>query len=309
MTGTPVLAALLALAATQAPAARAPAALTALWRDTPSDTSRVRIDSIPLVVEPSALLLREGAIYTVSDSFPKVYRIDFGPTGQAIRPEFWSPSGMPAVTDLEALTSLPGGEVLVAHETTGAIFVLRPFPTVACAAWQTEIAGDCFVGRPNCGIEAMAALPDGRLFVAKERQPRGAFLFDVPSEPCKGTTLTGRVYLKLPDEVGSDISDATYDAATGHLLLVARSRQQVIELSIPEIPRGSTAPVDLPLVGTFSYAASENALDYIGIDFHQVEGIAVDEERVLHLIVDNNSRKSRSFGDWRSALLRFFPVD
>lgn len=303
------LASLLGLAMMQAPAAGAPEALTDLWRDTPSDTKRVRIDSIPLVVEPSALLLRDGAIYTVSDSFPKIYRIGFGPTGQMIRPEFWSPSGMPPVTDLEALTSLPGGEVLVSHETTGSIFVLDPFPTVACAAWQTEIAGDCFIGRPNCGIEAMAALPGGRLFVAKERQPRGAFLFDIPAETCKGTALTGRIYLKLPDAVGSDISAATYDEATGHLLIVARSRQQVVELEIPDIPEGRTAPVELSLVGTFGYATSEDALDYIGIDFHQVEGIAVDENRVLHLVVDNNSRKSRSFGNWRAALLRFFPVD
>jgi len=187
--------------------------------------------------------------------------------------------------------------------------VLHPFPTVVCAAWQTEIAGDCFIGRPNCGIEAMAALPNGRLFVAKERQPRAAYLFDMPAEACKGATLANRVYLKLPDEVGSDISDATYDEITGHLLLVARSLQQVVELEIPDIPAGSTAPVDLRLVGTFGYAASENVLDYVGIDFHQVEGIAVDESRVLYLVVDNNSRKSRSFGNWRAALMRFFPVD
>lgn len=305
----PALAFVLGLAAMQAAAASAPNALTPLWRDTPSDITRVRIDSIPLAVEPSALLIRDGEIYTVSDSFPKIYRIAFGPNGEMIRPEFWSPSGMPPATDLEALTALPGGEVLAAHETTGSIFVLNPFPTVVCAAWQTEVAGDCFIGRPNCGIEAMAALPGGRLFVAKERQPRGAFLFDTPKETCTGATLTGRIYLKLPDEVGSDISGATYDEATQHLLIVARSRQQVVELAVPEIPEGSTAPVELALVGTFGYAASEDVLDYIGIDFHQVEGIAVDEKRVLHLIVDNNSRKSRSFGNWRSALLRFFPVE
>lgn len=184
--------------------------------------------------------------------------------------------------------------------------MLAPFPEKVCAVWSTGVAGTCFFGRPNCGVEALAAVPGG-LFVAKERDPRSAWLFDLPETPCADTALSGRTYLRLPEEIGGDIGAATFDAATGHLLVVARSVQRVMELRLPERPAGDTSPRSLSLVGSFSYAATEDALDYAGPAFHQVEGIAVDDRRVLHLIVDNNERLSRRFGNRNAALLRFYP--
>jgi hypothetical protein len=155
----------------------------------------------------------------------------------------------------------------------------------------------------------MAVVPGGRLFVAKERETRGAWLFDLPETPCAAHTLTGRTYLKLPDEVGADISAATYDAASGHLLLVARSRQKVLEFEVPPPTPEDTSPRPLPLVGAFSFANTERALGYpAGLFYSQVEGIAVDANRVLHLMVDNNRQESSRFGDRRAALIRFFPV-
>jgi phytase-like protein len=286
-----------------------PASITSAWRDDPSDPNVTRIDAIPGITEPSDLLLRGGSLFTVSDSHRSVYRLAFdGPGGAPRRAGTWTPSGLPDAVDLEALAELPTGEVLLASENTGSIFVLSPFPEHACAAWTSGIPGSCFIGRPNCGIEAMAVLPGGRLFAAKERDPRGAWLFDLPAKPCTAAVLSGRTYLKLPDEVGPDIAAATYHAGTGHLLLVARSRQRVLELEVPEPTPGDTSPRALALVGSFSYASAENVLDYEGIDFHQVEGIAVDDRNVLYLCVDNNDRFSRAFGNARPALIRFFPV-
>ena len=287
-----------------------PAVVTSLWRDTPGDAARVRIDQIPDLTEPSDLLLRDGLLYTVSDSYRLVYQIDFtGPGGSIRRAGAWSPSGMALQTDLEALASLPGGEVLVASETDGAVFVLSPFPRHACAVWETGVSGRCFFGRANCGIEAMAVVPGRRLFVAKEREPRSAWLFDLPEHPCAATTLTGRTYLKLPEEVGSDISAATFDPVSGHLLLVGRSSQKVLELEVPPPTPGDATPRPMTLVGSFSYAATEKSLGYGGLLSHQVEGIAVDERRVLYLVVDNNERVSSRFGDRRPPLMRFFPVE
>jgi len=286
-----------------------PSTVTSLWRDTLSDTSRVRLDQVPDISEPSDLLLLDGSLYTISDDYRRVYRIDFeGPDGAPKRGGTWTVPGLPPGVDLEALAPLPGGEVLVASETQGSIFVLSPFPGHACAAWSTGVEGSCFIGRANCGIEAMAVLPGNRLFVAKEREPRAAYTFDLPADPCAATRLEGRTYLKLPNDVGPDISAATYDPISGHLFLVARSRQTVLEFEVPEPTPGDTAPRPLVLLGGFNYAASEDALDYPGLDFHQVEGIAIDAQRVLYLIVDNNSRFSRAFGNNRPALLRFFPV-
>ncbi|HET9481480.1 MAG TPA: esterase-like activity of phytase family protein, partial [Candidatus Polarisedimenticolia bacterium] len=284
--------------------------LTSLWRDELSNPARARVDQVSGVTEPSDLLFVDGLLYTVSDSFRDIYRLSFdGPGGSVRRSEAWSIAGLPVGVDLEAMGRLPSGEVLLASETNGAIFVLSPFPRHACAAWRTEVDGGCFIGRSNCGIEALAVLPDGRLLVAKERDPRGAWLFDLPAAPCAGTTLTGRTYLKLPDEVGPDISAATYDPLSDHILLVARSRQRVLEFEVPPRTPGDTSPRALQLVGSFSFAAAENTLDYPGLDFHQVEGIAVDADRVLYLVVDNNERISRAFGNRRPALLRFFPVE
>ena len=61
-----------------------PSTVTSLWRDTPADRSRVRIDLIPDVTEASDLLLRRGSFYTVSDSFRMVYQLDFAGPGGAV---------------------------------------------------------------------------------------------------------------------------------------------------------------------------------------------------------------------------------
>jgi hypothetical protein len=286
----------------------AAALVTSLWRDDPADRSRVVVDELPGIIEPSDLLLKDGELYTISDDQRQIFRVRFdGPRGAPRRAGSWTPSGLPQAVDLEALAPLPGGGVLLASETRGVLFVIQPFPDHACAAWNTEVDGSCFIGKPNCGVEALALLPGDRLFVAKERDPRGAWLFDLPADPCRGTTLAGRTYLTLPEEVGPDISAATFDGPSGHLLVVARARQSVLEFEVPAATPGDTSPRPLRLLGSFSYARSENSLDYAGLDFHQVEGIAVDDARTLYLSVDNNDRFSRSFGNRHAALLRFFP--
>lgn len=290
------------------PVTTQPAPLTSLWRDEPSDETRVRITPILGASEPSDLLLRDGGLFSVGDSNQTIYRFQIDGAAKSITlAGMWTPPGLPAGSDLEAFATLPGGEVLLASETNGTIFVLSPFPQHVCAAWHTGIEGTCLFGRANCGIEALAVLPGGRLFVGKEREPRGAFLFDLPEDPCAATTLVGKVALKLPDEVGPDLSAATWDEATGHLLIVARTSQKVLEFEIAAPAVGEIAP-RLNLVGSFSYAASENLIGYRTTIFHQVEGIAVDQTRVLYLVVDNNEKSSGLFGARRAALLRFFPV-
>lgn len=284
--------------------------LTALWRDAPDDPASVRIEPVQLVPEPSDLLLLDGVFWTVSDKVPMIFRLD-RPEGAegAWRARRFTPAGMPEKTDLEAMAVLPGGEVLIASETNGAIFVMAQFPERVCAAWMTGVDSRCFIGPDNCGIEALAVVPGGRLFVAKERETRGAWFFDLPGTPCAGHVLTGRTYLKLPDEVGADISAATYDAASGHLLLIARSRQRVLEFEVPPPTPGDTSPRSLRLLGEFSYARTERALGYPGgLFYNQFEGIAVDADRVLHLMVDNNRQESSRFGDRRAALVRFYPA-
>ena len=283
-------------------------ALTSLWRDEPADVNRVRIAPILGASEPSDLLLRDGGIFSVGDSNQTIYRFQVDNGVKAIiQAGIWTPDGLPKGADLEAFAALPGGEVLVASETNGIIFVMNPFPQHVCAAWHTGIEGTCLFGRANCGIEALAVLPGGRLFVGKEREPRGAFLFELPAEPCTATTLAGKIALKLPDEIGADLSAATFDEPTGHLLIVARTSQKVLEFELLAPNEGENAP-RLNLVGSFSYAASEDLIGYRTTIFHQVEGIAVDQARVLYLVVDNNEKSSSLFGARRAALLRFFPV-
>lgn len=297
-------------AAGAAVAAETQAALATLWRDEPAVTDRVRIDPIQLVPEPSDLLLLDDGVWTVSDKVPMIFRLEppaDGAGGWVAKR--WTPAGMPEKTDLEAMTVLPTGEVLIASEINGVIFVLSQFPERVCAAWITGVDARCFIGPDNCGIEALAVVPGGRLFVAKERETRGAWLFDLPDKPCAAHTLTGRTYLKLPDEIGADISAATYDAPSGHLLLVARSRQKVLEFEVPPPTPGDTSPRPLHLVGEFSFALTERALGYPGgLFYNQVEGIAVDPNRVLLLMVDNNRQESSRFKDRRAALIRFFPI-
>ncbi len=78
---------------------------------------------------------------------------------------------------------------------------------------------------------------------------------------------------------------------------------------MPPPTPGDTSPRPLHLVGSFSFAITERALGYPGgLFYNQVEGIAVDANRVLHLMVDNNRQESSRFGDRSAALIRFFPV-
>ena len=284
--------------------------LTALWRDEPQAPERVRIDPVQLVPEPSDLLLMPDGLWTVSDKVPMIFKLDLPSNdGKGWHARRYSPAGMPEKTDLEAMAILPSGEVLIASETNGAIFVLSPFPERVCAAWMAGVDSRCFIGPDNCGIEAMAVVPGGRIFVSKERETRGAWLYDLPQNPCTAHTLTGRTYLKLPDAIGADISGATYDAASGHLLVIARSRQKVLEFEVPAPTPGDTSPRPLRLLGEFSFAQTERALGYpAGLFYNEVEGIAVDANRVLHLMVDNNRQQSSRFGDRRAALVRFFPT-
>src|SRR4030095_10891128 len=104
-------------------------------------------------------------------------------------------------------------------------------------------------------------------------------------------------------EIGPDLSAATYDESTGHLLIVARTSQIVAEFELVTPAAGELAP-RLNLVGTFSYAASEDLIGYRTTIFHQVEGIAVDKSRILYLVVDNNENYSGLFNALRAALLR-----
>ena len=135
---TSLLAAILLATVWLSPPQTRPSTVTSLWRDDPEDPARVRIDLIPDMTEASDLLLRGGALYTISDSYRQIYQIDFGgPGGSVRRAAAWTPSGLPAQTDLEALAQLPGGEVLLANETDGVVFVLSPFPRHACAAWPS----------------------------------------------------------------------------------------------------------------------------------------------------------------------------
>ncbi|MGH9869890.1 MAG: esterase-like activity of phytase family protein [Candidatus Polarisedimenticolia bacterium] len=285
---------------------QAPSPATSLWIDDPNDRARVRVEAVAGIAEPSDLLFVNGELYTISDSFRHLFLLRFDPQDGSLRPpERMAIPGLPNA-DLEALSRLASGEVLVASETDGTVFVLHPFPERVCAVWSTGVAGSCFFGEANCGMEAMAVLPDQRLFVAKERDPRGAWTLDLPSVACGPASLTGRTYLTLPEETGPDIGAATLDPVTGHLLIVARSRQAVLELEVPPATPGDTSPRPLRLLGRFSYARTEDLLDYAGLDFHQVEGIAIDARRTLYLAVDGNNRQSRYLGGKKGALLRFF---
>ena len=284
---------------------------TSLWRDEPRAPRHTRLDPLHGIPEPSDLLLRGGELLMISDASRDVYRLALdGPGGSARLSDSWEPEGLPEVVDIdfEALAELPSGEVLVGSESSGDLYVLSSLSRKVCAVWRTGVTGRCLLGRPNCGVEAVAVLPNGHLFVAKEREPRAAYLFDLPATPCADTTLSGRTYLMLPSEVGPDVSAATYDSASGHLLLVARSRQKVIEVEPPVGTPGDTSPRSLVALGSFGYGATEDTLAYSGLPHAQVEGIAVDADRVLYLVVDSNNHRSATFGNSAPALLRFYPA-
>jgi hypothetical protein len=284
----PLLLALISCARTQ-PASTPPPA--------PLVLERAIALSGPGDFQPSALALRQGHLYTVSDKSSdtlleinlgeiwtseinlgeagrrgKGGKINLGGEGEAGVGIGFAEGGL----DLEGIAVEGGGDFLVVSEAFGR--VLRVPAGGTGARWvEIDFAGAAravgLLATAGAGFEGVAVLGD-RLIVAAEREPRGLVV-----------ARAGRVWawqmeasvVPLPRGRRPDFSDLTVDR--GRLYALVRNADAIVEL----LPAG-----DRFVEGRWwSFAEAVAAYPYQDRRFGMAEGLAMDAEHV-YVVLDNN---------------------
>ena len=239
--------------------------------------------------EPSGLALAgiEGHLWSVSDSEALLHLMTVkGELKNAYR----LPEDMG--TDLEGVTVLPDGTVLLVQERDRAITVVSPGEPPALERLPlAEMAGydaieGLLVDNPsNKGLEGITADPaSGTVFVVFEGRPR---LLVTLSPDLKqivaATPLTAELGFVSPhaDDRDLDASGLAWSAATQTLWILSDTGRHIFVFD----PAAQTVrPIDL------SYA-HEGETERI----HNAEGIALDEPNNRLYIVTDDGRKSRLF--------------
>jgi hypothetical protein len=239
--------------------------------------------------EPSGLALEGEHILTVSDKHDSaVYEIVQGETNATLRTfvSFTAPSEVAGPLDLEGMVADPDGTLLVVSEA--ALRVLRVTVT-GRATWITPSLGS--IGRRaglfpkrNAGIEGIAHLPDGRLVLAAEREPRG--LVELPADLANVETSPDTHAWAMPSSIhpvpmarDTDFSDLA--VADGELYALERNSHLVVRLE-RTADRWEEREA-------WSYAHTENDPQYAYVDgrYGVAEGLAIDRDHV-YVVTDNN---------------------
>ncbi len=249
------------------------------WRlDSPGE---VRFDASAL------LLLPDGALLTVNDKVPGVYRIEFGAQDGTARlvalPDAFTPRQLaplvgeksPGRFDFEGLARDEAGRLLVCEE--GRRWILRLDPrskTVERLPLDWTPVAKWFNAEPNASFEGLA-VGGGQLYVANERSVGRIIVVDLAT-------------LKIVDDfqvapIGRAARDIHYTDLCwfgSELWVLCRESRCVLRVN----------PVTHAVLAEFDYAGIETApLNWYAhpYPFGFVEGLAVDAENIW-LAVDNN---------------------
>jgi hypothetical protein len=251
--------------------------------------------------EPSGLLLHDGKLLTVSDRHDdSVWEIviesgtaslrrylKFDPGDEESRP-----------LDFEGLSQEPGGALLLASEARYRVLRVSPDGSADWYTPQLAILGrqaGLFLKR-NAGLEGVARLPNGRLLLAAEREPRG--LIELPP----GGNTDGMAWA---------VPGSAFEVPAGRSLDFADLT--VFDGSVYALVRNLNLVVRLERTGSewreregWSYAKTENDPRYTYEDrrYGLGEGLAIDQERV-YLVLDNNERRRTAVEDTRPLLFIF----
>jgi len=223
-------------------------------------------DAAPSRFDPSGVAMRDGELFVVSDKpgWRGLHRV--GPAVGGRRPLIPEPDpGGPWPADAEGLAWC-GDRWQIADEA-GALWELRPGSPAALGASPLPPGADAW---GNAGLEGVACAPDGRVWVAKERDPPGLWSL----EP------GGARALARPADAISDLH-----FADGRLWALAREARALLELDpATGVERGREA---LPL--------DEAAWTTTHEPYGMAEGLIVDEDG-LWLVLDVNEHGLKAEG-------------
>ncbi len=259
-------------------------------------------DDLGARFDPSGLVVDDGALFVVSDKedFPDLYRLV--EDGSGLRAEVALHGLAARHTDYEGLARC-GSEWWVAVED-GSYILRRPSVEYGVVGPLPPIFLDLSTrpeGVPrrwgNKGLEGVACTPEGRVFVAKEREPR--WLFEVDRGSGALTQLWDGAETAEAMEwgpgVAPDFSDLHHQG--GFLYVLERGRRGVVKLDVSQ--PGRAIKVDwlpLELVESELYDYDE--------PYGMAEGLFVGSEHIW-ILLDNNGDVLKSSGRPQATLLRY----
>ncbi len=302
----------------QAPTASALAAASPPAASPPAIAELVLTAALPLEIEgdfqPSALLLHEGELLTVSDKHDDtLFAIERGATSATLRPfvRFEPPTGEPPALDWEGLSAAPGGGWLLASESRLRVLLVEPGdassdaggPARGRARWLTPslhgvgAAKGCF-HVPNAGFEGIVFSPPDRLVLAVEREPRALLELGVGHAPAAADVqlMPASVY---PAEPGrhEDFADLTH--SRGQLYALVRNAHLIVRLE--------REPGGWREGRAFSFRNAENdpRYRYESRTYGLAEGLAMSEREVFVVLDNNGQAREADRGDRRPMLFIF----
>lgn len=234
--------------------------------------------------EPSGLVWYRGRLLTVTDEVDDTVfelRIEQGVARVVPAFQFQAPGVGPFTRlDLEGLAVAADGALLIVSEATSR--VLRVDPRSGQASWlaldvEAVARSAGLLHTSNAGFEGIAALPNGGLLLAAEREPRG--FVEVPVSdlhaPARAWVLPASAYA-MPKGRAPDFADLASDE--GQLYALARGAHFIARLD------ATYAETEL-----WSYAATENdpQFAYESMRYGRAEGLAITQAHV-YVVLDNN---------------------
>jgi hypothetical protein len=275
--------------------------------------------ALPLAVEgdfePSALLLHEGQLLTVSDKHDDtIYAIERGTGTATLRPfvRFEPPVEQPPALDLEGLSAAPDGGWWLASE--GQLRVLHvqaaeasngaSGPLQGRARWLTPslrsvgAAKGCF-HVPNAGFEGIVLSSPDRLLLAVEREPRALLELGV-GDAASAPDVQLMPATTYPAEPGRQEDFADLTRFGGQLYALVRNAHLIVRLE--RDPDGGWREGR-----AFSFRSAENdpRHRYENRKYGLAEGLAMTEREVFVVLDNNGQAREADESDRRPILFVF----
>jgi hypothetical protein len=261
----------------------------------------------PHEFEPSALLLRADALWTVSDKHDAaVYalrlRDDVAVAEQVVPGDAELVLPGQRRFDAEALAGDKQGPVYIASETLVRVFVREVDDTrwnpVGPELGPIGRAVGLFV-RHNAAIEGIAVLGGSTLLVAAERDPRGLIELQPLNRP--EVVLVQRMEHSVhPVAPGRGPDFADLAVWRDRVFALSRNQHLVVELRRTTDGRWEEGTA-------WSFAATENdpRHRYVDRTYGMAEGLAIDDETIFVVLDNNGDTRDADREDTRPLLFLF----
>ena len=240
-------------------------------------------------IDPSGLIRTGDELVLVSDKahLPGLYRLSFGAGHQARMHPWRTPYAADAGHDTEGL-AICGNTIWMVVEGANQLVELPSEGPARTVRLNFDGVGTRIppaVTWMNAGLEGVACAPDGRTWVAKEREPRAIYTIDASTGRATGvweTWAAGDVERQVDGvTISPSWSDLQY--LDGHLYALHRDARAVVRLD----------PDTGARTGLMRLELEEDLLYADAAPYGMAEGLWI-EHGVVWILLDNNDRTMRA---------------